>query len=57
MSKKNLHYTAAMNHDFQKNNEEDALVALLDTMEVLGWKFAFSTILSSRRPKWLVGRA
>jgi len=41
MSKKNLHYTAAMNHDFQKNNEEDALVALLDTMEVLGWNFRF----------------
>jgi len=42
MSKKNLvHYTAAMNHDFQKNNEEDAMVALLDTMEVLGWNFRF----------------
>jgi hypothetical protein len=41
MSSKNRHYTADMNHDFQKYNEEDAVVALLDTMEVLGWNFRF----------------
>ena len=41
VSKFNLHYTAHMNHDFQKYNEEDAVVALLDTMEVLGWNFRF----------------
>jgi hypothetical protein len=30
-----------MNHDFQKNNEEDAVVALLDTMQAQGWNFRF----------------
>mmetsp|Transcript_716 Transcript_716/g.1142 ORF Transcript_716/g.1142 Transcript_716/m.1142 type:complete len:128 (-) Transcript_716:142-525(-) len=41
MSRKNNHYTADMHSDFLKYNEEDAVVALLDTMEVLGWKFRF----------------
>ena len=41
MSIKNRHQTAEMNHDFQKYNEEDAVVALLDTMEILGWNFRF----------------
>jgi len=38
---KNGHYTATMNHDFQKYNEEDAIVAILDCMEILGWTFRF----------------
>lgn len=38
---KNGHYTAVMNHDYQKYNEEDAVCALLDTMEILGWGFRF----------------
>jgi hypothetical protein len=41
MSNKNQHYTADMNHDFQKNNEEDAVVALLDTMQAQEWNFRF----------------
>lgn len=35
------HYRAVMNHDFQKYNEEDAIVAILDVMEILGWTFRF----------------
>lgn len=37
----NGHYTAVMNHDYQKYNEEDAVCAILDTMEILGWSFRF----------------
>ncbi|CAB9500661.1 expressed unknown protein [Seminavis robusta] len=35
------HYQCAMNHDFQKYHEEDAVVAILDVMELLGWTFRF----------------
>lgn len=35
------HYTCIMNHDCQKYNEEDAVVAILDVMEILGWDFRF----------------
>ena len=35
------HYQCAMNHDFQKYHEEDAVVAILDVMELLGWTFKF----------------
>lgn len=35
------HYSAYMNHDFQKYHEEDAIVAILDVMEGLGWQFRF----------------
>lgn len=35
------HYACAMNHDCQKHNEEDAVVAILDVMEILGWTFRF----------------
>ena len=35
------HYYAAMNHDCQKYHEEDAICAILDTMELLGWTFRF----------------
>ena len=35
------HYSAQMNHDFQKHHEEDAICAVLDVMEILGWTFRF----------------
>lgn len=35
------HYYAAMNHNFQKHHEEDAVCAILDTMEQLGFTFQF----------------
>ncbi len=35
------HYSCQMNHDFQKYHEEDAICAILDVMEILGWKFRF----------------
>ena len=35
------HYSCSMNHDFQKFHEEDAVVAVLDVMELLGWTFRF----------------
>ena len=35
------HYKAEMNHDCQKHHEEDAICAILDTMEILGWSFRF----------------
>ena len=35
------HYSAAMNHDFQKYHEEDAVCIILDVMELLGWIFRF----------------
>jgi hypothetical protein len=31
------HYAADMNHDFQKYHEEDAVCAVMDVMEILGW--------------------
>jgi hypothetical protein len=37
----NGHYAAEMNHDYQKYHEEDAIVAVLDVMEVMGWTFKF----------------
>lgn len=37
----NGHYTAAMNHDYQKYHEEDAICSILDVMEILGWTFRF----------------
>ena len=38
---KNGHYTAKLNHDFQKHHEEDAICAILDVMEIMGWTFRF----------------
>lgn len=35
------HYSAEMNHDYQKYHEEDAIVAIIDCMEELGWNFRF----------------
>mmetsp|Transcript_10443 Transcript_10443/g.14759 ORF Transcript_10443/g.14759 Transcript_10443/m.14759 type:complete len:123 (-) Transcript_10443:229-597(-) len=35
------HYATAMNHDFQKYHEEDAVCAILDVMENLGFDFKF----------------
>jgi PDZ domain len=35
------HYVVEMNHDCQKYHEEDALAAVFDAMEVLGWGFRF----------------
>lgn len=35
------HYGCAMNHDFQKYHEEDAICCVLDVMELLGWTFRF----------------
>merc|ERR1712151_807996 len=40
-STKNGHFTAEMNHDFQKYNEEDAMCVILDAMEQMGWTFRF----------------
>jgi hypothetical protein len=42
------HYFAEMNHDFQKYHEEDAVVAILDVMEILGWTFKFQYDSSSQ---------
>lgn len=35
------HFYAAMNHDCEKNHEEDIVVVILDKMEELGWTFQF----------------
>lgn len=35
------HYSVQMNHNFQKFFEEDAVCAILDVMEILGWNFRF----------------
>ena len=35
------HFAANMNHDFQKYHEEDAVVAILDIMQELGFDFKF----------------
>jgi hypothetical protein len=35
------HYSAVMNHDYQKYHEEDAICSILDVMEILGWTFRF----------------
>ena len=35
------HFAANMNHDFQKFHEEDAVVAILDIMQELGFDFKF----------------
>ena len=35
------HYVANLNHECQKHNEEDIVVAILDVMEILGWSFKF----------------
>jgi len=45
------HYFCPMNHAFQKYHEEDAIVCILDAMEILGWTFRFQydTELSSSR--------
>jgi hypothetical protein len=37
----NGHYSAVLNHDYQKYHEEDAIVSVLDVMEILGWTFQF----------------
>ncbi|GFH58349.1 hypothetical protein CTEN210_14825 [Chaetoceros tenuissimus] len=33
------HYKADLNHDFQKYHEEDAIVMIMDVLEIYGWKF------------------
>lgn len=35
------HYSASMNHEYQKHHEEDAVVAILDLMEDKGYNFKF----------------
>mmetsp|Transcript_16765 Transcript_16765/g.27874 ORF Transcript_16765/g.27874 Transcript_16765/m.27874 type:complete len:128 (-) Transcript_16765:161-544(-) len=35
------HYSTQMNHEYQKYHEEDAICAILDVMEILGWTFRF----------------
>lgn len=35
------HFSANLNHDFQKYHEEDAVVAILDIMQELGYTFKF----------------
>ena len=35
------HFYAAMNHDCEKNHEEDIVCVILDKMEELGWTFQF----------------
>ena len=35
------HYSAKMNHDFQKHHEEDAVVTILDVMEEINYAFKF----------------
>mmetsp|Transcript_12903 Transcript_12903/g.24232 ORF Transcript_12903/g.24232 Transcript_12903/m.24232 type:complete len:127 (+) Transcript_12903:49-429(+) len=35
------HYSAPMNHEYQKHHEEDAVVAILDLMEEQGYNFKF----------------
>jgi hypothetical protein len=47
----NGHYAAEMNHDYQKYHEEDAIVAVLDVMEVMGWtfKFQYDTEINSEK--------
>ena len=35
------HYFAVMNDDYQKYNEEDGLVFILDAMEEMGYNFRF----------------
>ena len=45
------HYYASMNHDFQKNHEEDAIALILDVMEEYGWsmKTQYSTFCRSEK--------
>jgi hypothetical protein len=45
------HYSFPINHDQQKNNEEDIVVAILDCMETLGYnfKFQYDTEMSSEK--------
>ena len=38
---KSGHYFAGMNHNFQKYHEGGAVVAILDTMDEMGWGFRF----------------
>lgn len=45
------HYSANMNHDFQKYHEEDAIVGILDVMELLGWTFKFQYDSESQSTK------
>jgi len=35
------HYRAPMTHDYQKHNEEDGLVVILNEMERIGYAFRF----------------
>ncbi len=35
------HFAATLNHDFQKYHEEDAIVAILDIMQEMGYDFKF----------------
>ena len=45
------HYFSKMNHQCQKNHEEDVICAIIDTMERYGWDFRFQydTEISSNR--------
>lgn len=45
------HYRAEMNHDYQKYHEEDAVVSILDVMEILGWTFKFQYDSSNHSDK------
>ena len=35
------HYSAPMNHEYQKHHEEDAIAVILDVMEEQGYTFKF----------------
>ena len=45
------HYSFPINHDQQKNHEEDIVVVILDCMETLGYnfKFQYDTEMSSEK--------
>jgi hypothetical protein len=47
----NMHYSASINHECQKHNEEDVVTAILDAMEIMGWtfKFQYDTQINSVR--------
>lgn len=45
------HYACEMNHDCQKYNEEDCVVAILDVMEIMGWTFRFQYDSESQSTK------
>lgn len=52
---KNHHYHAPINHDCQKNNEEDIVAAIIDAMEELGWTFKFQYDASVKSDQMKIG--